>query len=65
VAAPLDLTIVREHLVGATLSGSFDPDGCDFVGAPGCEIDDIFVLERILKGAPTRYATKCPAFGAP
>jgi hypothetical protein len=61
----LDLVIVRENVVGATLSGSFDADRCDYIGDPGCGVDDAYVLDRILRGAPTSYADACLAFRAP
>lgn len=61
----LDLVIVRQNLVGAALSGSFDASRCDFDGDPGCGVDDAFVLDRTLKGAPTSLVDACPAFGSP
>ena len=61
----LDLVIVRQNLVGAALSGSFDASRCDFDGDPGCGVDDAFVLDRILKGAPTSLVDACPALGSP
>ena len=63
----LDTQTAREKLVGATLSGAFDVSRCDFTGAGGtvCEVDDLFVLERLVLGASTPLENACPAYGAP
>ena len=60
-----DLTIVRESIVGATLSGPLDPDRCDFSGLPGCGVEDAFVLDRLLGGGSSPLADACPSYGAP
>jgi hypothetical protein len=60
-----DLVIARENLVGATLSGSFDPNSCDYGGDAGCGVDDTFILDRILQGGATLFIDACPAYGAP
>jgi cysteine-rich repeat protein len=63
----LDTQIAREKLVGATLSGAFDLSRCDFTGAAGpvCEVDDLVVLERVVRGVSTPLANSCPAHGGP
>ena len=63
----LDTQIAREKLVGATSSGAFDVTRCDFTGAGGtvCEVDDLFVLERLVLGASTPLENACPAYGGP
>lgn len=61
----LDLQIVRENIVGATLSGSLDPDRCNFDAIPGCDVSDAFILDRILRGESSASANACPAYGAP
>ena len=45
-----DVARARENLVGATLGGGFDPDRCDVNSAPGCDVGDIYVLERLVAG---------------
>ena len=63
----LDTRIAREKLVNATLSGPFDAARCDFTGAAGsvCEVDDLFVLERLVRGAPITLENACPAYLGP
>ncbi len=60
----LDTQIAREKLVDATASGSFDAARCDFTGAEGsaCGIDDLFVLDRLVGGAPTTLENACRAY---
>jgi len=60
-----DLTIVRQSIVGATLSGPLDPDRCDFTGSPGCGVDDAFILDRLLGGKSPPLENACSAYGAP
>jgi hypothetical protein len=63
----LDTQIAREKLMDAPLSGSFDVARCDFTGAAGpvCGVDDIFVLERLVSGAPIALENACPAYLGP
>lgn len=63
----LDTQIAREKLLGETLSGGFDVARCDFTGAAGtvCDVDDIFVLERLVSGAPIALENACPAYLGP
>ena len=63
----LDVQIAREKLMGAPLSGSFDVARCDFLGAAGsaCGVDDIFVLDRLISGAPISLENACPAYLGP
>jgi hypothetical protein len=61
----LDLAIARENLVGATLSGSFDAEHCDYAGGADCGVDDMFILDRILQGKETLLINACPVYGGP
>ena len=64
----LDTQIAREKLLDVIpLSGSFDAARCDFTGAAGsvCEVDDLFVLERLVRGASTPLENACPAYLGP
>jgi hypothetical protein len=63
----LDIQIAREKLMDAPLSGSFDVARCDFTGAVGpvCGVDDIFILDRLISGAPLSLENACPAYLGP
>jgi hypothetical protein len=61
----LDVQIARENLVGATLSGSFDPDRCNVTGGSECGVDDIFVLDRAARGLSATLQNACDAYFGP
>jgi YVTN family beta-propeller protein len=67
----LDLTIARQHLVGATLSGNvFIPERCNVIGpsdggASDCDVADIYVLERLLAGGSAKVENSCQAYTGP
>jgi hypothetical protein len=63
----LDVTIAREHLVGATLSGLFIPERCNVIGpsdggASDCDVADIYVLQRVVAGKSATVENSCRAY---
>ena len=63
-----DSQISREHMVGATHSGTFVGKRCNVIGpragdASGddCGVDDVFVLERAVDGQPVTVGNACDA----
>jgi cysteine-rich repeat protein len=65
-----DVTIAREHLVGATLSGPFVAERCNVTGpsdggVSDCDVADIFVLQRVIAGEPVAVENTCQAYGGP
>ena len=63
-----DVQVAREHLVGATLSGTFVGSRCNVIGpragdASGddCGVDDIFVIKRAVDGQPVTVENACDA----
>ena len=65
IVSALDLTIVRESIVAATLSGSLDTDRCDYLGNAGCGIDDAFIIDRVHSGAYSAHENACVEYGSP
>jgi hypothetical protein len=68
----LDLTIARQHLVGAKLSGPFIPERCNVIdpsdgGASDCDVADIYVLQRFLALADESVTVEnaCQAYRDP
>jgi len=60
-----DVQRMREYLVDATLGGSFDPDRCDVNAIPGCDVSDIFVLDRFLTAGTGAVDNSCADYAAP
>jgi hypothetical protein len=61
-----DLTIARQHLVGATIGVSYDLTRCNVIGPSGtgdCDVADIYVLERVVAGKPATVENSCAAYG--
>ena len=58
-----DLLRAREHLVGATLSGTFVASRCSVIGpGDGCDTSDTFRLARFLAGDPDAINMTCSAY---
>jgi hypothetical protein len=60
-----DVARSRENLVGATLGGPFDPNRCDVNTTPGCDIGDIYLLERIVAGRAVAIENTCIDYFTP
>jgi hypothetical protein len=65
-----DVTIARQHLVGATIGVTYDLPRCNVAGpsdggASDCDVADIFVLERIVAGRPATVENTCEASTGP
>jgi hypothetical protein len=60
-----DVARARENLVGAMPGGSFDADRCDVNATPGCDIGDIYVLERIAAGQLATVENTCADYFSP
>jgi hypothetical protein len=63
-----DHQVAAENLVGATLSGPFIAARCNVVGLPGpedCDVEDLFVLERIGQALPVTLENSCAAYQGP
>jgi hypothetical protein len=62
-----DAKIAREHLVDATLSGTFVAERCNVIGesdggASDCDVADIYVLERVVAGVSATVENTCQAY---
>ena len=62
-----DLQIIRERLVGATLSGTFDGTFCNVIGPSDggindCDVSDAFLIDRFLKGESVTLGDVCDAW---
>jgi hypothetical protein len=66
-----DVTIARQHLVGATIEAPvYDLARCNVIGpsnddASDCDVADIFVLERVVAGKSATVEHDCDAAAAP
>jgi DNA-binding beta-propeller fold protein YncE len=65
-----DVTIAREHLVGAMLSGPFVAERCNVIGpsdggASDCDVADIYVLQRVVAGKSATVENSCQAYTDP
>jgi hypothetical protein len=66
-----DVTIARQHLVGATIEAPvYDLARCNVIGPSDvddrdCDVADIFVLERVVAGRPATVEHDCRAAAGP
>ena len=60
-----DVMRVRQQLVGRTTVTPFDANRCDVTGDGACDVRDLAVLERLVRGAPATIVPGCTAYGAP
>jgi hypothetical protein len=60
-----DLQSAREALVGRTGGPPHDPDFCDVNGDGGCDIEDVFEIDRLLAGRPSTILDDCAGYGGP
>jgi hypothetical protein len=65
-----DVTIARQHLLGASIGVSYDLTRCYVIGpsdggVSDCDVADIFVLERVVAGRPATVENTCQAAMAP
>jgi len=71
IITAVDVELAQKNLVGATISGGpFDFARCNVVGpsddgVDDCDVDDIFLLERIAGGQLTGTGNQCTHSGAP
>jgi hypothetical protein len=61
----IDVMRAREQLVGRTTATPFDPDRCDVTGDGLCDVRDLALLERLVRGVPATIVPGCTAYGAP
>lgn len=66
----LDLTMARQHLVGATISLPHDISRCNVVGeadggAADCNVVDLFHLDRLIHANGAAAGMDCAGFGPP
>jgi hypothetical protein len=70
MVTPIDVTRIRENLVGATLGGTFIAARCNVIGpsdggASDCDVADIFILRRFVTGGPVTVQNACDAYSGP
>jgi hypothetical protein len=65
-----DVTIARQHLVGATIEVSYDLTRCNVTGpsdggTSDCDVADIYVLQRVVAGKSATLENTCLHYTGP